>query len=311
MKQSSISCRQARQIDLVAYLAYLGYHPQKVHGVDHWYLSPFREEKNPSFKVNNRLNLWFDHGEGRGGDLINFGTRYHRCTVSELLERLAGYAVSPSFSFQQPLASGVVGAGEKEESQQGKILILRAQPLKAQSLIHYLQKRNIPLDIAARWCQEIDFSLYSKRHTAIGFPNRSGGYELRNEHFKGSCSPKDITLFDHHTDEIVVFEGFFNYLSFQTINRGKQAPLTNCLVLNSLAFLERSRPLMEQYKQVHLALDRDESGQKLTRLALQWDPDRYIDRSDFYQGHKDLNEWLQHQYPPFRQNHERKTGRSL
>src|SRR5438445_10750870 len=113
MKQSSISCMQARQIDLVAYLAHLSYHPQKIHGVDHWYLSPFREEKTASFKVNKRLNLWFDHAEGRGGDLIDFGTRYHRCTVAELLERLSRYAASPSFSFQQPLASRSVQAGEK------------------------------------------------------------------------------------------------------------------------------------------------------------------------------------------------------
>jgi len=310
MKPAGISCRQARQIDLVDYLAHLGHHPQKVHGVDHWYLSPLRDEKTASFKVNRRLNLWYDHGEGRGGDLIDFGTRYYRCTVPELLERLSGYSTGPSFSFHQPLSSGLVGAVEKENSPESKILIVDTRPLVAQSLARYLQGRKIPLDIAARCCQEVDFSLYGKQYTAIGFPNRSGGYELRNEHFKGSSSPKDITFFDHHTDEIVVFEGFFNYLSFQTINRDKQAPLTNCLVLNSLSFLERSRPLMEQYKRIHLALDRDAAGMNCTRKALQWNLDKYIDRSDYYQGHKDLNEWLLHQQPSFRQSHDRKMGRS-
>jgi hypothetical protein len=28
-----------------------------------------------------------------------------------------------------------------------------------------------------------DFTLYGKKHTAIGFQNKSGGYELGNEHF--------------------------------------------------------------------------------------------------------------------------------
>jgi hypothetical protein len=28
--------------------------------------------------------------------------------------------------------------------------------------------------------------------------------------------------------------------------------------------------------------------------ALQWDRDKYIDRSNFYQGRKDLNDWLIH-----------------
>jgi len=49
---------------------------------------------------------------------------------------------------------------------------------------------------------------------------------------------------------------------------------------------------MEKYKQVHLILDRDNAGINCTKQALQWNADRYIDRSDFYQNHKDLNQWL-------------------
>lgn len=52
----------AKQLDLVDYLASLGHQPQKVRNQDHWYLSPLREEKNPSFKVDRRLNVWYDHG---------------------------------------------------------------------------------------------------------------------------------------------------------------------------------------------------------------------------------------------------------
>ena len=51
---------------------------------------------------------------------------------------------------------------------------------------------------------------------------------------------------------------------------------------------------MEKYKQVHLLLDRDHAGKNCTQKTLQWDADKYIDRSDFYQGRKDLNEWLIH-----------------
>jgi hypothetical protein len=312
MKDNILSCREARQIDLVEYLAQLGYHPQKIHGADHWYLSPFRQEKTASFKVNKRLNIWYDHGEGRGGDVIDFGTKFHQCTIPELLNRLSQYRSGPTFLFQQPSPSALLGAGEKEGSRGGKIMILQVRPLKSQPLIQYLLSRSIPPDIAARSCQEVDFTLNGKQQTVIGFANRSGGYELRSEHFKGSSSPKDISFFDNRTDEIAVFEGFFNYLSFQTINRHNQAPLTNSLVLNSLAFLEKSRPLLEQYNRIHLVLDRDTAGSTSTRKALQWNPDKYIDRSDFYQGHKDLNEWLIHERP--RQlglNQSRRKGRSI
>jgi len=41
-----LTCRGAKQIDLVDYLASLGYQPQKVKNQDYWYLSPLRDEKN-------------------------------------------------------------------------------------------------------------------------------------------------------------------------------------------------------------------------------------------------------------------------
>jgi hypothetical protein len=188
---------------------------------------------------------------------------------------------------------------------------LRTGSIASQSLTRYLQTRKIPLEIARGTCQEVDFALYGRPQTAIGFPNRSGGYELRSEHFKGSSSPKDISFIDHRTDEIAVFEGFFDYLSFATLNSNNQAPLTNSLVLNSLAFLERSRSLMEQYSRIYLILDRDAAGIATVAKALHWDPSRYIDRSDFYQGYKDLNDWLIHHLPARLQLNERQSkGRS-
>jgi len=31
----------------------------------YWYLSPLREEKEASFKVNRKKNVWYDHGIGK------------------------------------------------------------------------------------------------------------------------------------------------------------------------------------------------------------------------------------------------------
>lgn len=299
----NLMCAEAKQIDLVDYLASLGHQPQKVRNQDYWYLSPLRDEKTPSFKVNRQLNVWYDHGTGKGGNLVDFGMLYYNCSVADLLQRLSQKQPAPVFSFHPPTASGnqhptpVSFAGEKKDTTENKIVILDARPLKDQSLLDYLQKRYIPVEIASRFCKEVDFLLYGKKHTVIGFQNNAGGYELRNENFKGSSTPKEITFVDNHTEPLAVFEGFFSFLSFCTINRNQQAPLTNCLVLNSLSFFEKSRPLMEQYKQVHLILDRDTAGINHTRQAMQWDANKYIDRSDFYHSRKDLNDWLiQHRH---------------
>ncbi|MBO9199534.1 MULTISPECIES: toprim domain-containing protein [Niastella] len=311
----SLSCEDAKQVDLVEYLAYLDHHPQKVHNENFWYLSPLREEKTASFKVNRQKNVWYDHAVGKGGDLIDFGTLYHNCSVSELLGRLSVYQARPVLSFHPPTISDNLSgansrfAGEKKEAEGCKIVVLDSRPLAAKELLNYLEKRCIPLEIANRFCKEVDFLLYNKKHTVIGFQNNSGGYELRSENFKGSSSPKDITFVDKRTDDVAVFEGFFSFLSFCTVNKNLTAPLSNCLVLNSLSFFEKSRSLMEQYNQVHLILDRDSAGMNRTKQALQWDRDKYIDRSDFYKHHKDLNDWLIHHQQSQKQS--QRQGRRL
>jgi DNA primase len=290
-----LSCAAAKELDLVDLLASLGHEPAKIKNQDYWYLSPFREEKTPSFKVSRSIKVWYDHGTGEGGDLIDFGTLYYRCSIPQLLEKLSQQKLGTAPSFQQPSQDRSSNAGEKKESPDSKIVVVGTRTITDHSLRDYLDKRSIPLEIAHNSCLEVDFLLYGKKHTVIGFPNRSGGYELRSEHFKGSSSPKDISFFDSNTPEVIVFEGFFNYLSFQAINQHQQAQLTSCLVLNSLSFLEKSRPLMEKHNQIILTLDRDSAGLYHTKQALQWDRAKYIDRSDQYHGHKDLNEWLTQQ----------------
>lgn len=294
-----LSCAQAKQIDLVDYLASLGHNPTKINREDYWYLSPFRKEQSASFKVNRNLNVWFDFGEGKGGNLIDFGKRYHNCTVNELLVKLSSHNQTQNFSFHPPPL-----AGEKKESGTGKILILEDRRLTAPTLLDYLQKRHIPLKIAEQFCREVDFLLYHKKYTAIGFQNNAGGYELRNPYFKGSSSPKGITFFDlGQQQKLTVFEGFFNYLSFHSINQKQPEELTNFLVLNSLSFFEKSRTKMESHQQIDLFLDRDPAGIKLTQKALEWDKTRYVDRSKLYQNLKDLNNWLIKEHHDIKQSH--------
>ena len=101
MENKLFTCAEAREIDLVDYLFSLGYKPTKIRNNDYWYLSPLRDETEASFKVNRKLNAWYDFGLGKGGDLIDFGTSYYNCSVSELLEKLKQNCLS--FQPQQGL----------------------------------------------------------------------------------------------------------------------------------------------------------------------------------------------------------------
>ena len=267
---------EAKQIDLVDYLAALGHRPQKIRNKDYWYISPLRDEKTPSFKVNRNMNAWYDHGIGKGGNLIDFGILYFNCSVSNFLEHLSEFQ-NPSVSlFHQPPpsynlpASAPSLADEKKTLSEGKIIILEARPLSEISLLRYLEKRHIPLSIAEKFCKEVDFILYGKIRTVIGFQNNTRGYELRSPHFKGSSSPKEVTFFERNKEQLNFFEGFFNFLSYQAIINQASPPLTNFIFLNSLYFFLKQKERMETHQQVHLFLDRDSAGINFTQQALQW-----------------------------------------
>lgn len=71
MENRILSCSEARHVDLVEYLQKLGFGPQKIRDNDYWFLSPLRDEKEPSFKVNRKLNVWYDFAVGKGGNIID------------------------------------------------------------------------------------------------------------------------------------------------------------------------------------------------------------------------------------------------
>ena len=86
-----MNCQQANQTDLVYYLQILGFDPQKIRREDYWYLSPFREEKEASFKVNKNKNVWYDHGLGKGGSLVDFAMEFYHCDVSNALQKIVSF----------------------------------------------------------------------------------------------------------------------------------------------------------------------------------------------------------------------------
>lgn len=310
MGAKKIVIKDAKQIDLVDYLSRLGYQPKKISNNDYWYLSPLRRENTASFKVNRRLNIWYDFGLAKGGNLIDFGMLYHKCSVSEFLDMLTQQKI---LSFHQPISINIERPNV-EAVEKGKIHIQDVKnPIQSTVLFQYLSSRKIPVEIASRFCKEIDFLLYDKKYTAIGFPNNTGGYELRSPDFKGSSSPKDITMLGNgQAKRIHLFEGFFDFLSFQAIHHRKLSLLSNqqpsFLILNSIGFLEKIKPKLDQYQSIHLFLDRDTIGLATTQQLLQLGS-QYKDESLLYSKYKDLNEYLIKEYEVNRQSH--RLGRRL
>jgi DNA primase len=163
-EQNISSYKEAKQIDLVDYLSTLGFKPAKIRGNDYWYLSPLRDEKTPSFKVDRKINCWYDHGMGKGGNMVDFGMAYFNCSSAEFLQRLNG-----TFFLHQPVK--IVSTKEIKEN---KLTVLGDFILSSTHLINYLAKRKIPYSIADKYCKEVRYKMNDKMYYGIGFILRNG-----------------------------------------------------------------------------------------------------------------------------------------
>lgn len=285
-RDKKITCREAREMDMVNYLSVLGHEPAMIRGNQFWYLPPLRSEKTPSFKVNRRLNRWYDFGMGKGGNLIDFAITYFDCTVGDFLTILAS-----STTVQKPSANRLFSLVSNTDNT--RIVITCIKSLFHPALLDDLYERRITASITDRHCNEIHYSVSGSNYFAIGFKNDVGGYELRSSCFKGSSSPKAITRIQNGFNELAVFEGFMDFLSFLTITCSEEPYPMDFLVLNSLSFFEESFPLMDSYKRVSLYLDNDPAGQNCSLLA-RGRSSRFTDESRLYKNHKDLNDFLRH-----------------
>lgn len=77
-------------IDIVEYLSQFVELTEK--GGEYWSLSPFKDEKTPSFSVRREANSFYDFSSGIGGNVFTFTKHYFGCSGREAVEKLKEYA---------------------------------------------------------------------------------------------------------------------------------------------------------------------------------------------------------------------------
>ncbi len=86
-----MNTNEAKRIRIEEYLHSLGYSPVRRQGNSLWYKSPFRDECEPSFKVNTERNLWYDFWREQGGNIIALAQElYASDSLPYLLEKDSG-----------------------------------------------------------------------------------------------------------------------------------------------------------------------------------------------------------------------------
>jgi Toprim-like/CHC2 zinc finger len=288
----SMNTKQAKAEPLHEFLGRMGYQPAHSRGQDIWYRSPFRpNERTPSFKIDQKRNVWYDHALGVGGTIIDFVQRLNQTEdVSRVLASIADILGRPAL----PVLSRPMTEPLRTPPVIESLGVIADRNLEA-----YLSSRAIPVDLARMYLQEIVYRVDDDAYRALAFPNDAGGFEVRSPSFKGSIGKKAIRFLnkpDSHT--AAVFEGVFDFLSVLAHHKKERAN-ANVLVLNSVSLLEEgmTRMALAEVDRVYAYLDHDAAGKTgLEALAARW-PEGLEDASTLYAGHKDANDFLAAQMP--------------
>lgn len=277
-----------KQYPITEYLQSLGFEPVKSVGKELVYQSPNTNEKTPSFFVNPSKNVFFDYSSNEYGDIIR------------LVQYLEGFDFKTACTHLEKIGNGFnllvpnnyfSFCGNEVINKANTITIGSIKPLQSQSLITYCNTRKIPFHLAYKFLNEIHYTNNGKRYYSLGFRNDKGGFELRNQYFKGCTTPKGITTFEvPESKDIYLFEGFFDFLSALAFFGTSKARNT-VIVLNSISMLSEAKERLIKAQTIHTFLDRDKQGiNTVDKMRLE----NYciLDRSLVYEGYKDFNEFL-------------------
>lgn len=286
---------EAKQVRIVDFLAQIGHDAQYVKSEQYWYLSPFRAERTPSFKVNDRLNEWYDFAEATGGDLVELGKYlFQTDSVSEVLGHIERRVKGGSL----PRIRVPTVPPRPVESEMREVVVV---PLRHHALLSYLNSRRIDADIGRMFCREVHYELRGRQYFALAFGNISGGYEVRNPYYKGCIQSKDISLVQQSQGEkqnrVCVFEGFMDFLSYLTLKQaGDDAVCIDApadyLVMNSVGNLKKALTHLQEYAYIHCYLDNDLAGLKTVETIAGMYGKRVSDEACRYAEYKDLNDCL-------------------
>jgi DNA primase len=291
-----MNCKQFNTIPLEEVLLSLGHLPTKQNEKEAWYLNPFTNESQASFKINKSLNYWYLFSEGIGGTNTDFMKKYLNASVNEVLI----WAEDQNFSsFQKQNIPD-----HKFENPSKNYEILDVNEIQHPALLEYLRERKVGNQ--TQFLHEIHYRMNDKNYFGIGFKNDSGGYEIRNKYSKICLGKKDISRIKNDSNSLRIFEGFFDFLSFKSIKNFSEKVPADYLILNSVSMIHNIKRSLGNYEHIELYFDNDEAGDRAVEM-IKNENKKAEDCRILYSDFKDLNDWMIHKNPsPERQVKQRR-----
>lgn len=249
-----------------------------------WFKAPWRNEQTASVKCQN--NLFYDFGEGIGGNTIDFVMKLFNIRFKEALFWIKNEV--DSFSFHQPKQDLINREIKKSTTYQ----INKEKVLQNHILTEYLKARCLDIAVCEKYLVEVYYQVNDKKYFGVGFKNDVGGIEIRNKYTKLCLGKKWYSSIKNKSNQLIVLESWSDYISLLILYPHTENQF-DFVVLNSLSMLNKLDVVFEEYEKVLLALDNDEAGTKAAQKYLGVLGEKGIDIRYLYNnGSKDLNEFL-------------------
>ncbi|HRH03878.1 MAG TPA: toprim domain-containing protein [Bacteroidia bacterium] len=266
-------------------------------GNDKWYYSPFRIENEPSFHIDTQKNIWYDFGEKEGGDNIDL-VRFHLLKSGES-DTLPDALRWLENMFPLPLVAKITV--DKFAEKNPSLVLKSMKALEHRALKKYLSSRGISIEYASKYLVEL--KLHNKEtgncFSALGFRNQKGGYEVRNELFKGCFRNKTFTFLRGSNPDVKfihIYEGFMDFLSV-LMQLGTSQLACDAIILNSTNCLEKALAYVNNYgyKKLYSWMDNDSTGEEASLALKEFCKTQegllFVPQNSVYAPHKDVNDW--------------------
>lgn len=287
-------------IPISDFLKRFGVEPTRISGGELFYHAPYRKDRSPSLTVNDRLGLWYDHGSGKGGSILDLAMLLYETTDV----REAGKRIHETFHIRP---NAVIPPEELKQHSQisDQVKSYRINEVKSlganPAISNYLEQRGILSEaIRCRQIKEVYYQLQDKngerkRFFGAGWFNGSEGVEIRSKYAKICLFKKDMSILAGTSGKINVFEGMMDFLSALKEREVKLADQN--VILNSLAMSNKAILSLADSdpKAIHLFLDHGNAGDEHT-LKFQEAFPGSVDCRNRFDGYGDYNEKIQDLY---------------
>lgn len=286
--RNQVQIKILKQVPIVGYLADKGINPTLKSGAWLMYHSPLRDDSTPSFGVNPTKNIFNDLGSDDKGNIIELVMLMEHLNFSSACSFLEGSTftnIDKPFSF--------TSSSQAPESSHKQTQIVAVKPLQHFALIEYCKSRAISFAVAYQYLKEVGYTAKNdKKYFGLGFINDNGGYAVRSQLRGGKInigSQYYTSIIVSDSQSVMVFEGFFNFLS--AVEYYGRTPSMTAIILNSTSNLNKAFPTISQYAKIYAYLDNDDSGRKALE-KLKQRCTNVIDQSEIYHEYNDFNEFL-------------------